>query len=96
MQPLHSGMISIPGSLKTWTWKQSPILASQITGKSENCAQSASQGRLKIILKSLKIYTWTSKCPLGDPLDLWITKMVSQVPKMEPQGHQNVSFWYKK
>ena len=30
--------------------------------------------------------TWTSKCLLGDPLDPRITKMVSQVPKMEPQG----------
>ena len=46
------------------------------------------------ILKSLKIYTWTSKCPLGDPLDPWITKMVSQVPKMEHQGLQNASFRY--
>ena len=50
----------------------------------------------KMILKSVKIYTWTSKCLLGDPLDPWITKMVSQVPKMEPQGLQNETFWYKK
>jgi len=48
------------------------------------------------MLKSLKIYTWTSKCLLGDPLDPWITKMVSQVPKMESQGLQNLSFKYKK
>ena len=96
MQPMHSGIISMPGSLKTWTWKHSSILASQITEKSEKGAQSDSQGTPKIILKSLKIYTWTSKCPLGDPLDPWITKMVSQVPKMKPQGLQNDSFKYKK
>ena len=95
MQPLQSGTISIHGSLKTWTWKQSSILASQITEKSEKGAQSDSQGTPKIILKSLKIYTCTSKCPLGDTLDPWITKMVSQVPKMEPQGLQNDSFRYK-
>ena len=87
MQPLHSGIISIPGSLKTRTWKQSPILVPQMTEKSEKGAQSASQGTPKIIPKSLEIYTWTSQCPLADPLDLWITKMVSQVPEMEPQGH---------
>ena len=46
--------------------------------------------------ESLKIHTWTSKCPLGNPLDPWITKMVPQVPKMEPQGFQNDSFRYKK
>ena len=96
MQPLQSGIISIPGSPKTRTLKQSPILAPQMTEKSEKGVQSDSQGTAKIILKSLKIYTWTSKCLLGDPLDPWITKMVSQVPKMEPQGHHNVSFEYKK
>ena len=31
MQPLHFNIISIPGSLKTCTWKLSPTLASQIT-----------------------------------------------------------------
>ena len=43
MQPLHSGIISIPGSPKTWTWKLSPILPPQITEKSPNCAPSGSQ-----------------------------------------------------
>ena len=47
-------------------------------------------------LKSTKMHTWTSKCLLDNPLDPWITKMVSQVPKMEPQGLQNDSFRYKK
>ena len=96
MQPIQCGIISIHGSLKTWTWKQSSILATQITEKSGKCAQSDSQGTPQIILKSLKLYTWTSKCLLGDPLDPWITKIVSQVPKMEPQGLQNDSFRYKK
>ena len=64
--------------------------------KSQKGAQSDPQGTPKMILKSLKIYTWTSKSLLGDPLDPWITKMVSQVPKMEPQGLQNNSFTYKK
>ena len=31
MQPLHSGIISIPGPPKTWTWKLSPVLLPQIT-----------------------------------------------------------------
>ena len=47
-------------------------------------------------LKSFKMQTWTSKCLLSDPLGSLITKMVSQVPKMETQGHQNVSFEHKK
>ena len=64
--------------------------------KIKKSAQSDSHGTPKMILKSLKIYTWTSKCLLGDPLDPWITKMVSQVTKMEPQGLQNNSFTYKK
>ena len=92
MQPMHSGIISITGSLKTWTWKQSPILASKINEKSEQGAQSDSQGTPKIILNSLKIYTWTSRSLLGVPLDPRITKMVSQVPEMEPPGIQNDSF----
>ncbi len=29
-------------------------------------------------LKSIKMYTWTSKRLVGDRLDPWITKMVSQ------------------
>ena len=96
MQPLQSGIISIPGSPKTWTWNQSPILAPQITEKSQKGAQSGSQETPKMTVKSIKMHTWTSKCLLGDPLDPWITKMVSQVPKMESQGLQNVSFRYKK
>ena len=96
MKPLHSGIISIPGSPKTWTWNKSPILAPKITDKSQKGAQSGFQETPKMTLKSIKMHTWTSKCLLGDPLDPRITKMVSQVPKMEPQGLQNDSFRYKK
>ena len=96
MQPLDSGIISIPGSPKTWTWQQSPILASKITEKSQKGAQSRSKEAPQIILKSIKMDIWTSVCPLGVPLDPRITQMVSQVPKMEPQGLQNDSFRYKK
>ena len=42
-------------------------------------------------LKSIKLDTWTSKCLWGDAWDPWVAKMVSQVFKMEPQGHQNVT-----
>ena len=33
MQPLQSGIISIPGSPTTWTWNQSPILAAKVNKK---------------------------------------------------------------
>jgi hypothetical protein len=46
----------------------------------------------KSTLKSIKIDIWASVCPLGVPLDPRITKIVSQVPKKEPQGLQNDSF----
>ena len=39
----------------------------------------------KWIQKSIKIDSWTPMCPLGVPLDPWITKVVPRVPKMEPQ-----------
>ena len=55
-------------------------------------AQSDSQGTPQITLKSIKLDLWASVCPLGVPLDPRITKMVSQVPKKEPQGLQNDSF----
>ena len=96
MQPLQSGIISIPGSPKARTWNQSSILAHKITEKSQKGTQSGSQEPPKISLKSIKMETWTSKCLLGDPLDPRITKMVSQVPKKEPQGLQNDSFRYNK
>ena len=96
MQPMQSGIISIHGSLKTWTWKQSSIWAAQITEKSQKGAQSGSQETSQMNQKPIKMHTWTSKCLLGDPLDPCIAEMVSQVPKMEPQGRHNVSFEHKK
>ena len=45
----------------------------------------------KGILKSIKMNTWTPMCPLGVPLDPWITKVVPRVPKLKPQGLQNDS-----
>ena len=69
MQPLHSSIISIPGSLKTWTWKLSPILPPQITEKSRNCTQSRFQEAPKIhpkIDKNLHLGLSVSLgCPLG-------------------------------
>ena len=73
------------------TWNQSPILAPKITEKSQKGTQSGSQEPPKMIVKSIKMHTWTSKCLLGDPLNPWITKMVSQVSKMEARGSQNDS-----
>ena len=95
MQPLHSGIISIPGSLKTWTWKLSPILASQITENHKKVSKVGSRCLPKFTLKSIKMNIWPPVCPLGVLLDPRITKMMSQVPKMEPQGNQNDSFSYK-
>ena len=96
MQPLQSGIISIPGSPKTWTWNQSPILAPQITEISQKGTQSESQKPPTMILKSIKMHTWIPKCLLCDPLDPLITKMVSQVPQIELRGLQNDSFNIKK
>jgi len=36
------------------------------------------QATPQITLKSIKMHTWTSKCLLGDPLDPWITEMITQ------------------
>ncbi len=49
----------------------------------------------KRILKSIKIDSWTSRCLVGVPLESWITKMVTQVTKMELQGVQNDNLGYK-
>ena len=92
MQPLHSGIISIPGSPKKWTWKLSPILPPQITENHQIVPKVGPRRLPKSTLKSIKTDIWASVCPLGVPLDPRITKMVSQVPKKEPQGLQNDSF----
>ena len=69
MQPLHSGIISIPGSLKTWTWKPSPTLPSQITENHWIVIKVGSRRLPKSTLKSIKTDIWASVCPLGVPLD---------------------------
>ena len=91
MQPPHSGIISIPGSPKTWTWKMSTTLAPQITQKSKNVSKVGPRRLPKYTLKLIKVSIWTSRCPMGVPVDPWITKMVTQGTKMEPQGLQNDS-----
>ena len=89
---MHSGIISIPGSLKTWTWKPSPTLPSQITENHKRVPKVDPKRFHKSTLKSIKVDIWASVCPLGVPLDPRIIKMVSQVPKKEPQGLKNDSF----
>ena len=85
MQPLHSGIISIPGSPKTRTWKLSPTLVSKITENHKNIPKVGPRGLPKSIPKSIKI-------DLGFSASR-ITKMVSPAPKKEPQGFQNDTFW---
>ena len=96
MQPLHSGIISVPGSPKTRTWKLSPILVSKITENHKIMPKVGPRRLPKSIQKSIKIEIWASVRPVGVPLDPRITKMVSRAPKKEPQGLQNDSFWKKK
>ena len=92
MQPLHSGIISIPGSPKTWTWKLSSILQPQITENRKIVPKMDPRRLSKSTLKSIKTDIWVTVCPLGVPLDPRITKMVSQVPKNDFQGLQNDTF----
>ena len=92
MQPLHSSIISIPGSPKAWTWKLSPSLPTQITENHKMVTKVDPKRLPKSILKSIKVDICPSVCPLGVPLDLRIIKMVSQVPNTEPQGLKNDSF----
>ena len=89
MQPSDSSIISIPGSPKTWNWKQSPTLPPQITEKSQKGLQTDSQETPQMDPKIDKIDSWTSRCLVGVPLESWITKIVNLVTKMEPQGLQN-------
>ena len=55
MQPLHSGIIFLPGSLKTWTWKLSPILPPTITENHKNVSKVGPRRLPKSTLKSLKL-----------------------------------------
>ena len=46
----------------------------------------------KCILKLIKVDARTSRWLLGVPVDPWITKMVTQCTKMEPQGIKSDPF----
>ena len=65
MQPLQSGIISIPGSLKTWTWKLSPILASQITENHKKVSKVGPRRLPKCTLKSVDPLVAVSRTSLG-------------------------------
>ena len=96
IQPLHSGIISIPGSPKRWTWKLPPTSTSQITENHPIVPKVGPRRLPKCILKSIKIDIWPSVCPLAVPLDAMITKMVPQVHKTNPEGLQYDNFRCKK
>ena len=91
-----AGIISIPGSPKTWTWKLSSILQPQITENHKIVPKMDPRRLSKSTLKSIKTDIWATVCPLGVPLDPRITKMVSRVPKNDFQGLQNDTFRLKK
>ena len=63
IQPLHSGIISIPGSPKRWTWKLSPTLTSQITENHVIVPKVGPRMLQKCTLESIKIDTWPSVSP---------------------------------
>ena len=96
MQALHCGIISIPGSPKPWTWKLPPIPPTQITENLQIVSKVGSTRLAKSSLKSIKTDIWAPVCPLGVLLAPEITKTVSQVPKIEPEGIQNDEFEHKK
>ena len=64
--------------------------------KSRKCAKVGPERLPKFKKKSIKTDIWASVCPLSVPKDPRITKMVPEVPKMEPQGLQNNEFANKK
>ena len=74
------------GILSGWAWIWSGLMVGNLIGFAAG----------KYLLKSIKIDSWTSRRPLGLPVDPWITKIVTQGTKMEPQGLQNDSFRCKK
>ena len=96
IQPLHSGIISIPGSQKRWTWKLPPTLKSQITENHPTVPKVGPRRFPKWIQKSIKIDIWPSVCPLGAPLDPMTTEIVPQVPKIQPEDLQHDNLRYKK
>jgi hypothetical protein len=95
MQLSHSGIISIPGSLKTWTWKLSASSTPQITDNHKFVPKVCSRRLPKSNQKSIETDIWASVCPLGVPLDPRITRMVSQVPEKACRRFKNDSLRYK-
>ena len=73
MQPLHSGIISIPGSPKTWTWNLSPILPPRLTENHKIVPKVGPKRLPKSNLKSIKVDTgpqcvhWVSPWTPGSP-----------------------------
>ena len=96
IQSLHSGIISIRGARKTWTWKLSSSSQPQITENQKIVPKVCSRRVPKSDQKSLKTDIWGSVWPLGVSLDPRTTKMMSQVPEKTAQGLQNTSLKRKK
>ena len=67
MQPLHPGIIFLPRSLKTWTWKLSPLLPPNTTENRQNVPKVGPRRLPKSTLKSIKLDLWASMCPLTAP-----------------------------
>ena len=95
MQQLDSGAI-YSASSETWTWKLYDTLAPQIKDNHEHFSKVGPRRLPQSTLRLIKMNTWTSSC-LWDVLeDPWITKMVTQGIKMEPQGLENNNCIHKK
>ena len=92
---MHFGIISIPGSPKTWTWTLSPLLPPKITDNHKIMPKVSPRRLPKIHPKINKTGPPGFSVSIGCPLEPRITKMVSQVSKKEPQGLQNDSFKLK-
>ena len=90
MQTLHAGIISIPGSSNTWTWKLPPIWAIKVTKQITNMCPRWVPGDSNNFTKMDKqMDTWTSRCLLGVLVDPLMTKMFTQgtqnVPSRSPK-----------
>ena len=60
IQSLHSGIISIRGARKTWTWKLSPSSPPQITENQKIVSKVCSRRLPKSVQKSSKTDIWPS------------------------------------
>ena len=84
----ENNIISIPGSLKTWTWNQSSILPFKSQKNQKIMLKLGPRRHPKSTLKSIRMDIWASESPLGAPLGPRTTKTVPQVPKKVPRGHK--------